>query len=241
MPKPKLIRITTIPLSLEKLLEGQLEYMQDYFEVTAISSEKERLETLGRERGYNTYYLEMTRQITPLSDLKAVFKLCRFLKKESPAIVHTHTPKAGIVGMLASYLAKVPVRLHTVAGLPLMEAKGKKRKLLNLVEKFTYKFATKVYPNSKGLYDFIVDEKFTQLEKLKIIGEGSSNGIDLQYFNPDLFVASRNSLRKELNIPQDSFVFVFVGRSEEHTSELQSRPHLVCRLLLDKENASSEP
>src|SRR5690554_7901 len=212
MPKPKLIRITTIPLSLEKLLEGQLEYMQDYFEVTAISSEKERLETLGRERGYNTYYLEMTRQITPLSDLKAVFKLCRFLKKESPAIVHTHTPKAGIVGMLASYLAKVPVRLHTVAGLPLMEAKGKKRKLLNLVEKFTYKFATKVYPNSKGLYDFIVDEKFTQLEKLKIIGEGSSNGIDLQYFNPDLFVASRNSLRKELNIPQDSFVFVFVGR-----------------------------
>lgn len=212
MPKPKLIRITTIPLSLEKLLEGQLEYMQDYFEVTAISSEKERLETLGRERGYNTYYLEMTRQITPLSDLKAVFKLYRFLKKESPSIVHTHTPKAGIIGMLASYLAKVPIRLHTVAGLPLMEAKGKKRKLLNLVEKLTYRFATKVYPNSKGLYDFIVDEKFTQLEKLKIIGEGSSNGIDLQYFNPDLFVANRNSLRKELNIPQDSFVFVFVGR-----------------------------
>jgi|SRR5690554_6137632 len=212
MPKPKLIRITTIPLSLEKLLEGQLEYMQDYFEVTAISSEKEHLETLGRERGYSTYYLEMTRQVTPLSDLKAVLKLYRFLKKESPSIVHTHTPKAGIIGMLASYLAKVPIRLHTVAGLPLMETKGKKRKLLNFVEKLTYRFATKVYPNSKGLYNFIVDEKFILPQKLSIIGEGSSNGIDLQYFNPDVFAASRNSLRKELNIPQDSFVFVFVGR-----------------------------
>ncbi|AFL82353.1 glycosyltransferase [Aequorivita sublithincola DSM 14238] len=210
--KPKLIRITTIPLSLEKLLEGQLGYMQSNFEVTAISAEKEKLEILGKTEGYATYHTEMTRQITPLADLKSVYILYKYLKKEKPAIVHSHTPKAGIVGMMAALMAGVPHRLHTVAGLPLMEATGMKRKLLDFVEKLTYRFATKVYPNSKGLYDFIVAEKLAKSSKLKIIGQGSSNGIDTQYFDPTLFESTRNTLRQNLNIPEDSFVFVFVGR-----------------------------
>ena len=137
MVKPKLIRITTVPLSLEKLLEGQLEFMQNYFEVTAISSEKERLDAEGKKQGVATFYLEMTRQITPLKDIAAVFKLYHFLKKEKPSIVHSHTPKAGVVGMMAAWLARVPNRLHTVAGLPLMETTGLKRKVLNVVEKLT--------------------------------------------------------------------------------------------------------
>lgn len=212
MPKPKLIRITTISLSLELLLEGQLEFMQNHFEVVAISADKEELERLGKERGYETYHVEMTRQITPMSDLKAVYKLYRYFKKEKPTIVHTHTPKAGIVGMMAAWLAGVPHRLHTVAGLPLMEATGFKRKVLDFVEKLTYRWATAVYPNSKVLYDFILSEKLTKPRKLKVIGQGSSNGIDTQHFNPILFTEARNTLRKELHIPEDSFVFVFVGR-----------------------------
>ncbi|MBT0607927.1 glycosyltransferase family 4 protein [Aequorivita echinoideorum] len=209
----KLIRITTVPISLEKLLEGQLVFMQDYFEVTAISAEKKKLEQLGKTLGYNTHHIEMTRQITPLRDIKAVWKLYNYLKKEKPMIVHTHTPKAGIVGMLAAWLAGVPNRLHTVAGLPLMEVTGAKRKLLNFVERLTYHFATKVYPNSKGLYDFILAEKFTDAEKLDIIGQGSSNGIDTSYFNPALFDdAAKKQLRLQLGIKETNFVFVFVGR-----------------------------
>ncbi|WP_271393622.1 glycosyltransferase family 4 protein [Aequorivita sinensis] len=209
---PKLIRITTVPISLEKLLAGQLEFMQSHFNVTAISADKERLSKLGEANNYNTFHVEMTRKITPLSDLKAVYKLYKYLKKEKPAIVHTHTPKAGIVGMFASWLAGVPNRLHTVAGLPLMEASGNKRTLLDFVEKLTYKFATKVYPNSKGLFDFIVSQNLTKHGKLKIIGQGSSNGINTQHFNPSLFESTRNTLRKELNILPDSMVYIFVGR-----------------------------
>ncbi|MCG2431686.1 glycosyltransferase family 4 protein [Aequorivita xiaoshiensis] len=213
MPYPKLIRITTVPISLEKLLEGQLEFMQDYFEVTAISADKEKLYALGEKNNYHTYYIEMTRKITPWQDLKAVVKLYKYLKKESPAIVHTHTPKAGIVGMLAAWLAGVPNRLHTVAGLPLMEAEGVKRIILNLVEKLTYRFASKVYPNSKGLYDFILKENFSNPSKLAIIGNGSSNGIDTEYFNPNLYAEKdKIDLRNQLGIPQENFVFIFVGR-----------------------------
>ncbi|HPE84517.1 MAG TPA: glycosyltransferase family 4 protein [Aequorivita sp.] len=213
MPKPKLIRITTVSISLEKLLEGQLGFMKEYFEVVAISAEKEKLEAYGNREGVRTFHLELTRKITPIKDILAVFKLYRFLKKENPSIVHTHTPKAGIVGMMAAWLAGVPNRLHTVAGLPLMEATGLKRQVLNFVEKLTYRFATKVYPNSRGLYDFIIAENFSKASNLSIIGNGSSNGIDTDYFNPIRFSESDNiSLRDKWKIPQDNFLFIFVGR-----------------------------
>lgn len=213
MSKVKLVRITTIPLSLEKLLEGQLGFMSDHFEVTAISSEKDRLESFGEAQGISTFCLEMTRKITPLKDIRAVYKLYRFLTKEKPQIVHTHTPKAGIVGMMASYLAGTPHRLHTVAGLPLMEATGLKRSLLNFVERATYRFATKVYPNSNVLQDFILSEKFTSIDKLKVIGEGSSNGIDTNYFSrSQISEEAIQEKRIELSIDKNDFVFVFVGR-----------------------------
>ena len=213
MEKPKLIRITTVPLSLDKLLSGQLNYMNSFYEVIAVSSEKEYLERVGEKEKVSTFHLEMSRKITPISDLLAVIKLCFFLRNEKPFIVHTHTPKAGIVGMLASKLAGVPNRFHTVAGLPLLETSGFKRKLLDFVEKLTYSCATKVYPNSHGLLAIITQNNYCSVDKLKVIANGSSNGIDSTYFNPELFSELQNTaLKKLLNIEPEDFVFVFVGR-----------------------------
>lgn len=239
--KKKLIRITTVPLSLHKLLEGQLRYMSAFYNVIAVSSDEKMLKQVGKKEQVDTFCVALTRQITPLQDISAVVKLYRFLKKEQPFIVHTHTPKAGIVGMLAAKLAGVPHRLHTVAGLPLLETTGVKRKILNGVEKITYKCATKVYPNSKGLKDIIVGNKFTGTDKLKIIANGSSNGIDTSYFNPELVsLSERKKLKKELNINDDDFVFVFVGRivGDKGINELvaafqkTSNTYSNCKLLL---------
>lgn len=209
----KLIRITTIPLSLEKLLENQLRFMNDYYEVTAVSSEKERLNAFGESQGVKTHEIAMTRQITPLQDLKSLWQLFWFLKKEKPFIVHSHTPKAGTIGMIAAKLAGVPNRLHTVAGLPLLETTGNKRKLLGFVEKITYACATKVYPNSVGLKDIIIKEKFCNPNKLKVIGNGSSNGINTDFFSPQsISEEQKRTLKTQLAISEDTFVFVFVGR-----------------------------
>ena len=210
---PKLVRITTIPLSLEKLLEGQLTFMNKHFEVTAVAAERERLWKYGQENKVTTFHVEMTREITPGEDLKALFKLYRYFKKEKPSIVHTHTPKAGIVGMMAAKMAGVPVRLHTVAGMPLMETSGTKRKILEQVERLTYSFATQVYPNSEGLKRIILDHSFSKPEKLKVLGEGSSNGIDTIYFNPEDFTEeNKKEIRDSLGIPEKDLVFIFVGR-----------------------------
>jgi len=213
MEKQKLIRITTVPLSLDKLLSGQLRFMSKKYQVIAVSSEKEYLEKVGAKEGVPTFHLEMTRQITPLADVLAVIRLYSFLRKEKPFIVHSHTPKAGIVGMLAAKLAGIPHRLHTVAGLPLLESRGLKRKLLDFVEKVTYACATAVYPNSNGLKDIIIKNHYCTASKLKVIAQGSSNGIDTAFFNPDLYTeAQSQTLKEKWGLSDKDFVLIFVGR-----------------------------
>jgi len=213
-----------VPLSLKVLLKGQLRFMaSNGFDVKGVSSEGEELREVHENEGIAVEAITMSRKITPFQDLKSLWQMWNFLRKEKPQIVHTHTPKAGIIGMLAARLAGVPHRLHTVAGLPLMEATGTKRKILNFVEKLTYSSATRVYPNSKGLYDFILQNNFTQSNKLKIIANGSSNGIDTTFFSPDQVTElERVTLREKLNIQPDDFVFVFVGRivSDKGINEL---------------------
>ena len=209
----KLIRITTVPISLDKLIEGQLAFMKNNYEVLAVSSGGETLSQVAKKEGVRVVPIEMSRAITPFKDVKAVWKLYRLFRKEQPLIVHTHTPKAGIVGMLAAKLANVPIRLHTVAGMPLVEATGIKRTVLNVVERLTYSCATKVYPNSKGLENIIKKYKFTKTDKLKVLANGSSNGINTAHFNPQLFSNTQNeALKQQLGIAANDIVFIFVGR-----------------------------
>ncbi|WPY99734.1 glycosyltransferase family 4 protein [Christiangramia sp. OXR-203] len=209
----KLVRVTTIPLSLEKLLEGQLTFMSQHYQVIAVAADEKRLEKYGVDNNVETYAVELTRAITPIADLKAVFKLTSYLRKEKPLIIHSHTPKAGIISMLAGWLAGVPIRLHTVAGLPLLEVKGFKRRILDFVEKLTYKLAHKVFPNSFELKKIILDLNYANESKLKVLGNGSSNGIDTTYFDPQRFTEDfKSDLRSKFGIPQEDIVFVFVGR-----------------------------
>ncbi|WP_298150173.1 glycosyltransferase family 4 protein [Flavobacterium sp.] len=214
--KPKLIRITTAPISMNIILKGQLAFMEQYFEVIGVTAydEKHFNEVAAREN-IRMFEVNMRRTISPIQDLKSLWKLYRFIRKEKPEIVHTHTPKAGLLGMLAANMAGVPVKLHTVAGMPLVETTGAKRQLLNFIEKLTYRCADKIYPNSKGLEDIIFENRFCKREKAKVIANGSSNGIDTDYFTPDSIserVAFNQQFREQNGIAQDDVVFCFVGR-----------------------------
>lgn len=209
----KLVRLTTVPMSLNLLLSHQLRFMNDFYEVVAISSPGDELSEVGKREQVRTIGVAMTRAITPLKDIQALWKLYRVFRKESPAIVHTHTPKAGLLGMMAANLAGVPIRMHTVAGMPLLEATGVKRQILNIVERITYKCASRVYPNSANLKQIIVESGLCESGKLKVIGRGSSNGIDTGFFSPEQISGSeRDALRKELGISPSDTVFCFVGR-----------------------------
>jgi glycosyltransferase involved in cell wall biosynthesis len=210
----KIIRITTVPSSLKILLKGQLRFMSQHgFDVVAVSSGGALLKGVAEAEGVRIVAIEMTRTISPFIDMKSLIAFYKLCRSEKPVIVHSHSPKAGIVAMLGATLAGVPIRLHTVAGLPLMESKGVKRILLNFVERLTYRCATKVYPNSFGLSDFIIRNDFTRMNKLKVLGNGSSNGVDTTFFDPSHFSPDEIVFyRKSLGITRSDFVFIYVGR-----------------------------
>lgn len=187
--------------------------MSSFYDVLAVSSPEKALEDVSKQEGVRTASVAMTRSITPAKDIKALWQLYCLFKKEKPAIVHTHTPKAGLLGMMAGRLAGVPIRIHTVAGMPLMESRGMKQKLLKGTERLTYLCATRVYPNSKNLAEYINENRFCNKEKLKVLGNGSSNGIDMEFFQADPAVLTAAAeLRKCLELTESRFVFVFIGR-----------------------------
>ena len=177
----------------------------------AVSSDGPETESLKQE-GVPHQVVHMTRVISPFQDIVSLYRLIRVIQKFRPQIMHTHTPKAGLLGMIAAWICRVPVRLHTVAGLPVMEKKGFIRPVLILTEKITYACATRVYPNSQGLKTFIEGNIRTSTP-LRIIGKGSSNGIDTAFFSmtPDIEKEAQ-VLRAKFGIAKTSIVFSFIGR-----------------------------
>ncbi|WP_162051931.1 glycosyltransferase family 4 protein [Pontibacter pamirensis] len=210
----KLFRVTTIPASLQKLITGQLPYMKSHgFQPLMISAGGPEVEALKAEQDSPHVALPLTRKVSPVKDLLALWQFYKLCRQHRPTIIHSHTPKAGIVAMLGGWLAGVPIRLHTVAGMPLMEMKGGMYFLMEQVEKLTYACATKVYPNSLVLKDFIIKKGFCEPDKVKVIGNGSSNGIDTEYFSYEQMDPTQlQATREELGLNSDDFVFVFIGR-----------------------------
>lgn len=211
---PKLIRITTVPISLKLLITGQMKYMSENgFEVIAVSSSGPEIPYIVKNEGVKHMIIPMSRQITPFSDLKSLWLMYKFFLKTKPDIVHTHTPKAGLIGMLAAKLAGVPIKVHTVAGLPLQVAIGNKRKLLIAVEKLTYWAADWVLPNSHTLEQYISINIQKDQSKIKVLGNGSSNGIDISEFsNSNLDTTIIDQLKIELDYSDDKIYLLFVGR-----------------------------
>jgi glycosyltransferase involved in cell wall biosynthesis len=210
----KLIRITTAPIALKNLLAGQMKYIsENCFDVLMISADGKEREALIRDEHCPHIIVNLTRQITPWQDLKSLLKLIKILQKERPIIVHTHTPKAGLIGMLAAKICSVPLRIHTVAGLPLQTAKGIKRKILFLTEKVTGWAANSILPNSNSLRDYALENKLFNPAKVDLIGLGSSNGIDTKRFNSSsLKIEKIENTKKLIAYNDDTFYFLFIGR-----------------------------
>jgi glycosyltransferase involved in cell wall biosynthesis len=211
---PKIIRITTVPLSLKLLLSGQMKFMYEAgWEVVMVSSEGKELAEVIKKEGVRHQVIPFTREITPIQDLLCLIKLYSFFKSERPDIVHSHTPKAGFLSMLAAKLAGVKIRIHTLAGMPSMSAVKHKRTFLNSLEKLTFNLATEVWANSLSLRDFVISENLVNADKIKVIASGSSNGVDLQKFTRGVLVENHLvAATMRIKPGENDFVILAVGR-----------------------------
>ena len=210
----KLFRITTIPFSLKLLLEGQLEFLNQYYEVTAIASDidKDSWKIVSEREKVRCFPIHIEREISLWKDIKTLFKFYFLFKKEQPFIVHANTPKASLLGMLAAKFARIPHRLYTVTGLRFEAESGIKRKILIAMEKLTCWAATKVIPEGQGVKKTLQKNKITT-KPLQVIANGNINGIDSAHFSPTFYtLEQKEKMKNETGIPPEAFVFCFVGR-----------------------------
>lgn len=208
----KIIRSSTIPLSLNVLLKGQLKFLNKKFEIIGISSNGIELNDVKSREGIKTIAVDMERGISPLKDLISLFKLYINFIKEKPTVVHSITPKAGLLTMLAGKMAGVPIRMHTFTGLIFPSKTGLLQKLLIKMDQLLCWSATNIYPEGNGVKNDLINYKITS-KPLKVLANGNVNGIDLVNFSKStISVDQLNLLKQELQIAANDFVFIFVGR-----------------------------
>jgi glycosyltransferase involved in cell wall biosynthesis len=211
---PKLIRVTTVPLALKALLRGQMRYMKENgFTVLMVSADGKERENVMEHEQCPHIIVPMTRQITPVADLRCLWALYKLFRREKPDIVHSHTPKAGLLAMLAAKMAGVKIRIHTIAGLRFMTAQGMTRKILVAMEKLTGSAATHVWPNSASLLQYVRTHRLVSERKLRVIGKGASNGIDLGRFSMEALTPEKiERVKKQLAYDPQLTYLLAVGR-----------------------------
>lgn len=209
----RLVHVTTVALALG-FLRGQVRYMKARgLDVRAVSSPGEGLAEFEASEGVAVHPISMLRRITPARDLVALGRLVRHFSTVRPHIVHAHTPKGGLLGTTAAWLAGVPVRVYHMRGLPYMTATGHRRVLLRWTEKVACALADRVLCVSPSLRDVAVREGICRPGKIAVLANGSGNGVDSGgRFNPGRWTASRGRIRREHGIPADAPVVGFVGR-----------------------------
>ncbi len=206
----RLCLIATVPTTIKAFFGKQLSFLQQNgFSVTVITSPMTAQdESFGNglpgDIAFET--VQMGRTIRPIEDLKALFRILAVLRQSRFDIVQYVTPKAALLGSIASWLVGVPVRLYLMWGLYYVTQHGMKKRIFKFLEKIACRLSTDIAPDSKGNYRIIVEEGFCKAEKIAVVYHGSANGVDTERFDPQKLAKTGMKIRSELNLPRGAKV-----------------------------------
>ena len=204
--RPKLIRAATVPTSLRSFLEGSIELLAERYEVVLLASPGEDLQFLQQRYGVRVCAVPMERRISPWRDALSLLRLWWVFRRERPQIVHSMTPKAGLLCMMAARLARVPSRVHSFTGLIWPTARGLRRRILMLTDWLTCACATHILPEGRGVMNDL--QTHISRKPMRVLGHGNVRGVDLQYWCRANAPADRVRAQRRT----DCFTFLFVGR-----------------------------
>ncbi len=208
----KIIRCATIGLSLNIFCKGILQDLKEQgYEVEAVSSPDDDLKEVAAREDVRTIGVEMERKISLFKDMKALWALYHVFRAEKPDMVHSMTPKAGLLCMMAAWLARVPYRIHTFTGLIWPTTSGIKRKILMMTDRITCACATHVIPESLGVLDDLKNFGITQ-KPMHLLGYGNVKGVDLSYWKNTEELKVKSEELKVCSASEKIFTFLFVGR-----------------------------
>lgn len=207
MSKQKIIRACTVPQSLG-FVSGMLPDLQKKYEVILLSSSGPEWKEIRKSYpDVKCVEVNMERHISPIKDIKSLWQLWRVFLREKPQMVHSMTPKAGLLGMMAACMAGVPVRVHTFTGLVFPTATGLKKKILMATDWLTCTCATHIIPEGEGVKNDLLNNGITR-KPIEVLGYGNCRGIDLEHFDrtPEVMEQAER-LRKD-----GVCTFIAVGR-----------------------------
>ena len=205
--KQKIIRTSTVATSLNTFCRGTLRDLSRLYDVVAVSTPDHELQELAEREGIRVIGVPMSRPIAPLRDLVSLWRLIRVFRRERPTMVHSITPKAGLLSMIAAWICRVPVRLHTFTGLVFPTATGLKKRILILTDRITCACATHIVPEGEGVKADLINYNITR-KPLQVLGYGNIRGIDLDHYRRSPEVMEKALTLRKPNI----FTFVFIGR-----------------------------
>ncbi len=200
----KLVIVTTVPETIATILQGQPKWLSRYTEIICVTSSGVEFERARNMESVEFYAIEMLRGISPFHDLISIFKMWRLFRQLEPDAVHSYTPKAGMVSIIAGYLAAVPFRIHTFTGLIFPSSKGLKRKVLIFIDRLICLLATHIIPEGEGVKSDLVNHRITQ-KPLTVIGYGNIAGVDVEHYRP------LSDCESNAHDPQ-RFTFCYIGR-----------------------------
>lgn len=209
----KITLVTTVPDTLASILIGQPNYLAKHFDISLVTGPGSLVERVEKNEGLAVRKVSMNRGISPLKDLISVWSMWRTLRRIRPDIVHSYTPKAGLVAMVSAKLCGVPIRVHTFTGLIFPTATGLKQRILIWVDRLICACATHIVPEGLGVQSDLERYRITG-KPLKVIGHGNIAGVDTAHFNPEAIGvhAAAAELRARLKLQPQAMVFCFVGR-----------------------------
>jgi glycosyltransferase involved in cell wall biosynthesis len=211
MVKRKLIRVMTADFSHIELLKGQGKFMSQYYDVLAIGSDTGRINEIYENEGIRAINIPMKRSLAPFSDLKCLLQFIKVFRKEKPFIVNAGTPKGSLLAMIAAKITCVPHRIYSVTGLRYEGCSGFMRWLLMTMERISCLCANKVIPEGNGVKNTLIRDHITN-KPLEVVLNGNINGVDMQHYSVESVSQSKAEIRKQMNLTDDDFAFIFIGR-----------------------------
>ena len=208
--RKKICIVATIPMSLNVFMKPHIAMLAEKYDVTVIANgAEEDFSGLVGEH-VRVIPVNIARAVSLTQDLLALMRLFKIFKSARFDAVHSITPKAGLLAMLAALAAGIPVRIHTFTGQVWANKSGVVRWGLKALDKLIAKCATGLLTDSFSQRLFLINEKIVQGEKIIVLGNGSVSGVDVERFKPNL--AARQRIRSDLAISEDAIVCLYLGR-----------------------------
>ncbi len=202
--------VVSSEITVSAFLRGPIRHAGASYDVTVVinTGNPEFLAQLGLTATLQAIAIE--RRIAPWRDARALLALYRLFRRERFHLVHSVSPKAGLLAMLAGRLARVPVRVHTFTGQVWVTRTGFTKWFLKLMDRLIVVFATHVLVDSPSQREFLLAQRVVSADKSWVLGKGSISGVDVARFKPDPHM--RDSLRRELGYRDNDVVFLYLGR-----------------------------